>query len=157
MLMQATKLDFITVPYQGTQEALLDVVGDHIDLMCDQPTNTLPAIQSGQIRVLGVTSRSRLSILPNVPTLGESGLPGFELIVWHGLYAPKGTPRATVDRYTRALQQALADPQLKAKVSKLGAQAVDVRQATPGALRAKLISEADKWKPILETTGNPAK
>lgn len=156
LLKDAMKAEFVTVPYQGTQDALFDLAGRHIDLMCDQTTNTLKALRAGQIKAFSVTTKERLRILPDVPTLGEVGVSGFELVIWHGLYAPKGTRKETVERLAAALQRALADPRLKEKFVKLGAQPVAAAQANPEGLRAKLSSEIEKWKPLIERSGSYA-
>jgi len=153
MLMRAMPAEFTSVPYQGTQETLLDLAGGHIDLMCDQPTNTLAAIRKGQIKAYAVTGARRLDVLPSVPTMHEAGLPGVELQVWHGLYAPKGTPEPVVARLADGLRQALKDPQVRARFAALGAQPVPPEEATPGALRAKLKSEVERWRPVVEKVG----
>lgn len=89
--------------------------------MCDQPTNTLGAIRKGQIKAYAVTGGARLDVLPTVPTMNEAGLPGLELQVWHGLYAPKGTPDPVVAKLADGLRQALKDPQLRERFATLGA------------------------------------
>lgn len=149
LFMSAIKTNFATVPYNGTAEAMADLVAGRFDLMCDQTSNTLEPIKAGKIKVFGVTSKSRLPNLP-APTLIEDGLPGFELIVWHGLYAPKGTPKPVIDKLAAALQQALQDPKLKAKFAEVGAAPAVQDKARPQALRARLTAEVDKWKPIIK-------
>jgi len=153
LLMNATRAKPRQIAYQGTQEALSDLVGGHVDLLCDQPTNTLKAVRAGQVRAYGVTSRTRLDVLPQLPTLAEAGLPDVELSVWHGLYAPKGTPRATIDRLAAGLRDALADPALKAQMMRLGAVPASATQATPYALGERLKSEEMRWAPILRGAG----
>lgn len=150
LLMSALQSSFATVNYRGTAQAMTDIAGDRVDLMCDQITNTLEPIKAGKVKVLGVSTRSRLPAFPDVPTLSEAGLPDFELTVWHGLYAPKGTPPPVLEKLAAALQQALADPQLKAKLADLGAQPVALEQARPAALRTRLKAELDKWGPIVQ-------
>lgn len=156
LLEEAMRAKFVAVPYQGTQDALLDLAGRHIDLMCDQTTNTLRALRSGQVKAFAVTTAERLPILPDVPTLNEVGASGFELVIWHGLYAPKATPKETVDRLAEALQRALADPRMKERFVKLGAQPIAAERANPEALRQKLSSEIEKWKPLIERSGRYA-
>ena len=90
-----------------------DLLGGQVDFMCDQTTNTISQIKAGKIKVYGVTTKTRVPSLPDVPTMQEAGLPGFEVSVWQGLYAPKGTPKPIMDKLTKALQTALADPTLK--------------------------------------------
>lgn len=100
-----------------------------------------------------MTTKSRLPELPNVPTLAESGLPGFELVIWHGLYAPKGTPPVMIKKLEGALQKSLADPKLQAKFADLGARPATPEQARPNALRTRLKAEIEKWRPIIVKTG----
>lgn len=156
MLMKAFELNFVSVPYQGTQEALLDLAGRHIDLMCDQTSNTLKAIEAGQVRPLAVTSGERLAVLPEVQSLGESADKGFELVVWHGLYAPKGTPMNTVERLSAALGRALADPELAARFVALAVRPAPAAEATPEALRSRLETEIVRWRPLIEKAGQYA-
>jgi tripartite-type tricarboxylate transporter receptor subunit TctC len=153
LLRTASRANLRTIPYQGTQEALSDLAGGHVDLLCDQPTNTLSAIRAGHVRPYAVTGKARLDILPDVPTMNEAGLPGFDLVVWHGLYAPKGTPPEVIDRLAAALRKALADPTLKARMIGLGALPATAEQATPQALRARLSAEIERWQPIFRDGG----
>jgi len=153
LFMNATRARPRQIAYQGTQEALSDLVNGHVDLLCDQPTNTLQAVRAGQVHAYGVTTRARAAVLPQVPTLAEAGLLDVEVSVWHGLYAPKGTPRDAVDRLAAGLREALADPALKAQMSRLGAVAATGAQATPDALGQRLKSEELRWGPILHGAG----
>jgi len=109
MFMSAIATDLTTVPYKGTGPAMTDLLGGQVDLLCDQTTQTVPMIRDGRVKIYGVTSTSRLAALPSVPTLDEQGLKGFEVKVWHGVYAPKGTPRDITEKLTRALREALTD------------------------------------------------
>src|SRR5439155_1763537 len=97
LFMSTIQADFTTVPYKGTGPAMTDLVGGRVDFMCDQTTNTTPQIKAGTIKVYGVTSKMRVPSLPDVPTLEEEGLKGFALVVWNGLLAPRGTPKAALD------------------------------------------------------------
>jgi len=153
LFMSAIQTDFTTIPYKGTGPAMNDLLGGQVDFMCDQTSNTISQIKAGKIKVYGVTTKSRVSALPNVPTLHEAGLPGFEISVWQGLYAPKGTPKAVVDTLSKALQTALADPALKKRFEDLGTDAASKENATPAALRKHLKSEIDKWAPIIKRAG----
>jgi tripartite-type tricarboxylate transporter receptor subunit TctC len=121
--------------------------------MCDQTTNTMAQIKAEKIQVYGVTTPKRVPSLPNVPTLDEAGLKGFEVSVWHGLYAPKGTPKAVVEKLTNALQAALRDATLRQRFADLGADTVAENRATPDALRKHLKAEIDKWGPIIKKAG----
>ncbi len=154
LLMNALKTDFAVVSYRGMADAMDDLlVSGRFDFLCDQTTHTLGHIKAGEVKALGVTTKSRLPELPNVPTLNESGLPGFELLIWHGLYAPKGTPTAVLKTLEAALQKAVADPKLKAKFADLGALPATPAQARPEALRATLKAEIEKWGSIIREAG----
>lgn len=153
LFMKAIKADLATVPYQGTYEALADLLGGRVDLTCDQTTNTRAAIREDKVKVYGVTTKSRLPSLPAVPTLAESGLRGFELSVWHGLYAPKGTPDAVVEKLAAALRDALQDPALLHRFAQVGAQAVPLSKARPEALRARLAIDREKWAAVIKDAG----
>jgi tripartite-type tricarboxylate transporter receptor subunit TctC len=153
LLMSTMQVDFTTVPYKGTGPAMNDLVGGQVDCMCDQTTNTVPQMKSGSVKVYGVTTAARLSSLPDVPTLNEQGLKGFDLVVWNGLYAPKGTPKAALDKLVAALQVAVQDPAFGKRLAELGAEPVPVAKATPESLRTLLKSEIDKWTPIIRKTG----
>jgi tripartite-type tricarboxylate transporter receptor subunit TctC len=130
-----------------------DLLGGQVDFMCDQTTNTTSQIKSGKIKVYGVTTKTRVPSLPDVPTLNEAGLPNFEVAVWHGLYAPKGTPKPVVDTLSKALQQALKDPNVKNRFAELGTEPVAQNRATPEALGTFLKAEIDKWSPIIKKAG----
>jgi tripartite-type tricarboxylate transporter receptor subunit TctC len=153
LFMSALQTDFTTIPYKGTGPAMNDLLGGQVDFMCDQTSNTISQIKAGKVKVYGVTTKTRVSALPNVPTLHEAGLPGFEVSVWQGLYVPKGTPKAVIDTLTKALQTALADPELKKRFVELGTDPASKESATPAALRKHLKSEIDKWAPIIKKAG----
>jgi tripartite-type tricarboxylate transporter receptor subunit TctC len=154
MLFQAAiGASLTTVPYKGTAPAMNDLMGGQVDIMCDQTTNTTSQLKGGKIKTYGVTTKTRVASLSDVPTLNEAGMPGFEVTVWHGLYAPKGTPKAVVDRLTEALQYAMKDPAIKERFAGLGTEPVAQNRATPAALRAHLKSEIDLWGPIIKKAG----
>jgi tripartite-type tricarboxylate transporter receptor subunit TctC len=153
LFMNAIDTDLTTVPYKGTAPAMNDLLGGQVDLLCDQTTNTSAYIKSDKVKVYGLTTKSRLPQLPGVPTLNEAGLPGFEVAVWHGLYAPKGTPKPVIDKLSSALQYALADASVKQRFGDLGTEPVAQNRATPEALRSHLKSEVDKWAPIIKKAG----
>lgn len=100
LFMSQMGVELNTIPYKGTGPAMNDLLGGQVDLLCDQTTQTVPLIKDGRVKVYGVTSLNRLSALPNVPTLNEQGLKGFEVKVWHGMYAPKGTPAPVLENST---------------------------------------------------------
>lgn len=153
LFMSAIDTELTTVPYKGTGPAMNDLLGGQVDFMCDQTTNTTSQIRAGKIKVYGVTTKTRVPSLPDVPTLNEAGLPGFEVAVWHGLYAPKGTPKPVIDKLSAALQASLKDPNVKQRFAELGTEPVDTSKATPEALRTFLKSEIGKWGPIIKKAG----
>ncbi len=153
LFQQATGLDLVTVPYKGTAPAMTDLLGGQVDVLCDQTTQTLQHIQSGAVKLYGVTTRKRIAALPNASTLAEAGLKDFEVMVWHGVYAPKGTPKPVIDKISAALQAALADADVRRRMAELGAEIVAVDKQTPEGLRVWLKSEIDKWTPIIRAAG----
>ena len=153
LFMTAIQTEVTTVPYNGTGPAMNDLLGGQVDFMCDQTTNTTSQIKAEKIKVYGVTTKKRVPSLPNVPTMDEAGLKGFEVSVWHGLYAPKGTPKPVIDKLTTALQAALKDDNVKQRFAELGTEPVAENRATPAALGAHLKAEIDKWSPIIKKAG----
>ena len=153
LFMSAIETDLTTVPYNGTAPAMNDLLGGQVDLMCDQTTNTTSQIKAEKIKVYGVTTRKRLASLPKVPTLEEAGLKGFEVTVWHALYAPKSTPKPVIEKLTGALQDALKDSNVKQRFGELGTEPVSSDRATPQALQNHLKAEIDKWTPIIKKAG----
>ena len=123
------------------------------DLLCDQTTATLKSIREGRVRAHAVTLPQRLEVLPELPTTTEQGLPGLQLSIWHGLYAPAGTPQAAVARLSRALQRAVASPGFLIAMSQVGVLAVPPEQATPAALRARLVAQIAAWRPLIQKSG----
>lgn len=142
-----------TMPYKGTGPALKALEAGQIDLLCDQTSNTVADIKAGKIKVYGVTTKARVATLPNVPTMAEDGLPGFEILVWHALYAPKGTPKAVIDQLAGYLQASLKDAEFKAAMVPLNADLVGIDMARPEALRSQLKAEIDKWTPLIRKAG----
>ena len=153
LFMQAVEAPIVTVPYKGTGPAMTELLGGQIDIMCDQTTNTTEQIKGGTIKAYAVTTPARLDIFPDLPTVAEGGFANMEVSVWHGLYAPKGTPVEATARLTQSLQVALADPDIAAKLAELGTAPSPAADATPEALKAKLEAEIARWKPIIETAG----
>ena len=156
LFMSAIDTDLTTVPYKGTGPAMNDLLGGKVDFMCDQTTNTTGQIKAGKIKVYAVTTKKRVPSLPDVPTAAEAGLPNFEVAVWHGLYAPKCTPKAIIDRLDAALKVALKDPTLKQRFADLGTEPVVENQATPEALSAHLKAQIALWGPIIKKAGSYA-
>lgn len=153
LFMSAIETDLLTVPYKGTAPAMNDLLGGQVDFMCDQTTNTTAQIKAGKVKVYAVTSAKRVPSLPDVPTLQELGLKGFEVGIWHALYAPKGTPKEAMDRLVAALQAAVKDPEVNKRFAELGATAYPPEKATPAALAAHLKAEIEKWGPIIRKAG----
>jgi tripartite-type tricarboxylate transporter receptor subunit TctC len=153
LFMSAIQTDFTMVPYKGTGPAMNDLVGGQVDFMCDQTANTVPQIKSGTVKVYGATTKTRLASLPEVPTLEELGLKDFELVVWNGLYAPKGIPRPVHQKLVQALQAAVQAGAFRTRLAELGAEPVPPSKATPESLGALLKSEVEKWTPIIRKSG----
>lgn len=153
LFMTAIQTEVTTVPYSGTAPAMNDLLGGQVDFMCDQTTNTTSQIKAEKIKVYGVTTKKRVPSLPKVPTLDEAGLKGFEVSIWHALYAPKGTPKTVIDTLTKALQAALKDPTIKQRFADLGTEPIENDRATPDALRQHLKAETDRWGPIIKKAG----
>ncbi len=153
LFMSTIGVDLTTVPYKGTGPAMTDLLGGQVDLLCDQTTQTVPLIRDGRVKVYGVTSARRLSALPNVPTLDEQGLKGFEVKVWHGVYAPKGTPREITEKLTLALREALTDPVVVQKMGELSSDIPSPDKISPEGLRTHLEAEIAKWGPVIRKAG----
>ena len=156
LFMQAIETPMTTVPYKGTGPAMTDLLGGQVDLLCDQSTNTTGQIKGGEIKAFGVFADQRLGNLPDIPTVKEGGLDGLSFGIWHGLYAPAGTPEAIVAKLSEALKVALADPKVMERFAELGTAPVPADQATPAALQQKVLSEIDRWKPVIEKAGEYA-
>jgi tripartite-type tricarboxylate transporter receptor subunit TctC len=156
LLMSAIQTDFLTVPYKGTSPAMNDLLGGQVDFMCDQTTNTTAQIKAGKVKAYAVTSPKRVPSLPDIPTLQEQGVKGADVSIWHALYAPKGTPKAAIDKLVVALQAALKDPAVNQRFAELGAVTVSADRQNPAALQKFLKSEIDKWGPIIKKAGQYA-
>lgn len=141
------------IPYRGSGPAMNDLVGGQIDAMCDQTTNSIPQIRGGRVRAHAVTIPQRIAQLPEVPTLQEAGLAGFDVTVWHALYAPKGTPPAVIEKVHAALEVALRDPTVLARFEELGALAYPPGERGPAAARAQLEREVAKWRDVIRAAG----
>ncbi len=152
LFLSTIQADVTTVPYKGTAPAMNDLLGGQVDVMCDQTTNTTSYIKSGKIKAYAVTSKQRVDSLKELPPAADS-LPGFEVSVWHGVYAPKGTPKPVIDRLSAALQAAIAEPDFVKRMNDLGSNVVSKDKATPEGLRTHLKAEIDKWTPIIKKAG----
>lgn len=156
MFMNAIKTQMTTVAYKGTGPAMNDLLGGQIDLMCDQTTNTTGQIKGEKIKAYAVTTKTRVPSLPNLPTMDEAGIKGFEVSIWHGMYAPKGTPKAAIDKLSAALKVALKDENVIKRFGELGTEPVAQDRATPAALGAHLKAEIAKWAPVIKAAGEYA-
>ena len=153
LFMTQLGVELTTVPYKGTGPAMNDLLGGQVDLLCDQTTQTVPMIKEARVKVFGVTTLKRLAALPNVPTLDEQGMKGFEVKVWHGMYAPKGTPKPALDKITAALQTALQDPMVKQRLTDLSSDVVSMDKVTANGLKTHLEAEIAKWDPVIKKAG----
>jgi len=158
LFQQGVKIDMTTVPYKGTGPAMTDLLGGQVDLMCDQTTNTTSQIEAGKVKAFAVTTNQRLTTpaLAKLPTLDESGLKGFNVSIWHGLYAPKGTPKPVQDKINAALRVALKDPDFIKRQEALGAVVVTDNRLN-GAEHKKFVeAEIAKWGPAIKAAGQYA-
>jgi tripartite-type tricarboxylate transporter receptor subunit TctC len=155
MFQSAIKVDMTTVPYKGTAPALNDLMGGQVDLLCDQTTNTSGQIEGKTVKAFAVTTAKRLTTpaLKGLPTLQESGLKDFNVTIWHGMYAPKGTPADVTAKINAALKTALKDPEFIKKQEALGAVVVTDKR-TDGAEHKKFVAaEIAKWGPVIQAAG----
>jgi tripartite-type tricarboxylate transporter receptor subunit TctC len=155
---QSMAVDMTTVPYKGTAPAMTDLLGGQVDIMCDQTTNTTGQIESGKIKAFAVTTTKRLTTpaLAKLPTLDEAGLKGFNVSIWHGLYAPKGTPKPVVDAVNAALKNALKDPEFIKRQEALGAVVVTDSRTNSAEHKKFVEAEINKWGPVIKAAGQYA-
>jgi len=152
-LQRETGTRFQFVPYRGAVPAIQDLVAGQIDLAITDPVVTLPQVRAGTIRAYGVTTKTRLGSAPEIPTLDEAGLPGFDISQWHGLWVPKGTPKNITAKLNAAVMDALSAPTARARLADLGQEIFPADEQTPEALRALQKSEIEKWWPIIKAAG----
>lgn len=150
---QAVGVDLTTVPYSGTGPAFQALLGGQVDVLCDQTTQTMPHIKAGTVKFFGVTTAQRIKVLPDAPTLAEQGLKGFDVVVWHGIYAPKNTPKEATEKFASALRAALKDPVVVQRMTDLGAEFVPDAKLTPEGLRTHLKAETERWGPVIKAAG----
>lgn len=143
------------IPYKGTGPALTDLLGGQVDLLCDQTTQTIPYIKDGRVKAFGTTTMKRLPAIPNVPTLNEQGLKGFEVKVWHGVYAPKGTPQAIQDKINAALKKALNTPDVKKRLEDANIDIVPAEKISSKGLKDHLEKEINVWGPVIRKANIP--
>jgi tripartite-type tricarboxylate transporter receptor subunit TctC len=150
LFQEITGTRFQFVPYRGGAPGMQDLLGGHIDLMIPQPSLALQHIQAGLIRAYAVTSSTHLSSAPQIPTTDEAGAPGLHIAIWHGLWAPKGTPKAVIAKLNRAVSESLADPAIGERFAKMGQEIPAVEQQSPEALANYQKAEIKKWWPIIK-------
>jgi len=153
MLNSMMKVDVLEIPYKGTGPALNDLVSGQFDYMVDQAVNVLPQINAGTIKALGVSTLKRLPQLPNVPTIDESGLKGYEVTIWNGFFVAKNTPKNVIDTLNKALVTALGAEKVRARLTEQAVELPEPKDATPEALRAQLKASIDKWVPAIKAAG----
>ena len=159
MLQNALKTEMTTVPYKGTAPAMTDLIGGQVDLMCDQTTNTTSQVEGKKIKAYAVSTLKRLAtpaVYKDLPTLDEAGLKGFNVSIWHGLYAPKGTPAAVVKTLNDALKAALKDPDFIKKEEGLGAIVTSDGRVNPAEHKKFVADEIAKWAPVIKAAGQYA-
>jgi tripartite-type tricarboxylate transporter receptor subunit TctC len=156
LLMSNIQADFQTVPFKGTADAMTALIGGQVDFLCDQTTNTTQQIKGGRVKAYGVTTRNRLPSLPDVPTLNEQGLTNFEVGVWHGLWVPKGTPKAVIDKLSASLQDALKDATFRRNMTELGAEIMPEARTKPEGFGQHVRSEITRWAPVIKKAGEYA-
>ena len=153
MFMGSLGVKLTLVPYKGAAPAINDLMGGQIDIMCDQTTSTIPAISGGRIKAYAVAGTARLPALPDLPALSEVGVKGFDISIWFGLYAPKGTPKPIIAKLSAALAAAVVDPDVKTKLEGISTTAVSPDMAVPDKLRAHLKNEIETLGPLLIKSG----
>jgi len=150
---RATGTTFLFVQYRGAAPAMQDLVGGHVDLMFDQPPNSLPHVRDGNIKAYAVTAKARLASAPDIPTVDEAGLPGFYITVWSGMWAPKGTPQEVIAKLNAAVVDALANQVVQRRLTDLGQEIPARDQQTPAALATFQAAEIERWWPIIKAAG----
>ena len=158
LFMQSLKLDMTTVPYKGTGPAMTDLLGGQVDIMCDQTTNTTSQIEGGKVKAFAVTTMAPLKTpaLSKLPTLDSQGLKGFNVSIWHALYAPKGTPAAAVEKVNKALQASLKDADFIKKQEALGAVVITDGRVGSAEHKKFVTAEINKWGPVIKAAGQYA-
>lgn len=153
VLMKELGIQMNGVPYRGTGPAMNDLLAGQFDVMCDQTTNTTNQIKENKIKGFAVTTKTRVSSLPDLPTLDATAVRGFEASAWHAMWAPKGLPKEASDKLVAALQAALKDPKIIERFASLGTEPVPAELATPAALKTQLEAEVARWSAIIKAAG----
>jgi tripartite-type tricarboxylate transporter receptor subunit TctC len=145
-----TQTDIVHVPYKGTGPAVTDLLGGQIEVMMTGAPAVMSHVKAGKMRALAISSAQRIESLPDLPTIAEAGVPGFEAIQWYGVVAPTGTPEAVITRLNAEINRALATPELKARLVAEGAEAAPT---TPQAFGAFIAAEIERWRPVIQKAG----
>ncbi|RTZ43394.1 tripartite tricarboxylate transporter substrate binding protein BugD [Candidimonas sp. SYP-B2681] len=155
MLQSALGVNMTTVPYKGTAPAMIDLMGGQVDLMCEQATNAVTQIEAKKVKAYAVTSAQRLKLpsMAEVPTLAESGLANFNVTVWHGLYAPRGTPSDVIAKLNTALRSALKNPDLIRRQEALGLTIINDERLEPAGHKKYVTAEMDRWAKVIRDSG----
>jgi tripartite-type tricarboxylate transporter receptor subunit TctC len=152
MFTKAIGVDLLTVPYKGTGPAMNDLLGKQVDIMCDQTTNTTQHIKAGTVKAYAVTSKQRVATLPDLPTMQESGYKDFEVGIWHGMWAPKGTPKPVTEKLVKSLQAGMANADFQKRMAALGATVL-TSEANPEALTKKVDQQVPQWAGLFKEAG----
>ncbi|HZF76405.1 MAG TPA: tripartite tricarboxylate transporter substrate-binding protein [Acetobacteraceae bacterium] len=153
LLQSALGVGVTAVQFRGSGPVYPEMMAGRIDIYCDQTTSAIPFIRARSVKAMAVTTPQPLEQVPGVPTAGQAGLPGFEVSIWHGMYAPRGTPRPVIDRINAAMRAALRDERVVARLQELGSPPEAPARQTPEAHRAHLVAEIERWRPILQAAG----
>lgn len=141
------------VHYRGSAPALQDVIAGHVEMIFDQASSALPQVRAGKARAYAVTAKTRIAAAPDIPTVDEAGLPNFYMAVWHGIWAPKGTPKDVIAKLDSAIVESLADPAVRKRLADLGQEIPPREQQTPEGLGAYHKAEIEKWWPVIKAAG----
>jgi tripartite-type tricarboxylate transporter receptor subunit TctC len=153
LFQEALGVPITMVQYKGAGPAVVDVRSGQVDLLCDLPTTTSSMIRSGDMHAYVLTAPKRMPSLPDVPTAAEVGMPSLDIGAWYGFYAPVGTPKPIIEQLNHALRDVVQDPAVAAQLEKIETYLLPLDQATPEALRHKLASQIELWRPIIEKAG----
>lgn len=156
VLMSALQAKPTTVPYRGSGPAMLDLMAGHVDVLCDQTTTAVPPMRDGSIKGYAVTTKKRVPMIPDLPTLSEAGLPGIEIDNWAGMFTTKGTPKLIVDKLAAALRAAISEPDIVKKLAEFGAVPERPDTVTPEAFAAFFRGDVARWAPIIKADGTYA-
>jgi len=150
LLKHMAGIDMLHVPYRGSAPAILDLIGGRVQVMFDSIASALPHIRASKLRAIAVASNTRSSLLPNLPTVAESGLPGYSAHSWLGIFVPAGTPQSVVERLQGDLVAAIDDPEAQARLIEAG---FEPKSSTQEAFAKLVREEMEKWRPVVKMSG----